>query len=245
MGLIQVTIPSISWPEFLNSCVESILRQEGVTIEDIVIVCNSERTIPCGHEWMERGATVYCNPRNLGCTGTWNLGSSTAWTRGYSANFMIGDDVVLNDSTGIRRLEEKVVENPNRLISVASLGFTAWVVTKQVWDIVGELDEGFWPAYYEDNDYHRRICLAGMGDAVVEVAHAHYGSGSLRKWKEWEDWNAHYAFMVNGDRFRAKWGGYPGAVGLVNEPWGGHPEYKWDTKDRLKSMGTPPPPWGW
>lgn len=40
--------------------------------------------------------------------------------------------------------------------------FSAFMVNKLCWDVVGEFDEIFAPAYYEDNDYHYRMQLAGL-----------------------------------------------------------------------------------
>lgn len=40
--------------------------------------------------------------------------------------------------------------------------FSAFMVNRECWDVVGEFDEIFAPAYYEDNDYHYRMQLAGL-----------------------------------------------------------------------------------
>lgn len=40
--------------------------------------------------------------------------------------------------------------------------FSAFMIDQKCWEITGEFDEVFAPAYYEDNDYHYRMQLAGL-----------------------------------------------------------------------------------
>jgi len=55
--------------------------------------------------------------------------------------------------------------------------FSAFMLSKKGWDLVGEFDEGFWPAYFEDNDYHYRINLLRLKAITVPTAmFYHYGS---------------------------------------------------------------------
>jgi GT2 family glycosyltransferase len=55
--------------------------------------------------------------------------------------------------------------------------FSAFMLNKRGWDLVGEFDEGFWPAYFEDNDYHYRINLLGLKAITLPTAlFYHYGS---------------------------------------------------------------------
>lgn len=88
--------------------------------------------------------------------------------------------------------------------------FSAYMINRRCWEEVGKFDEGFFPAYFEDNDYHYRIKLAGLKAIVYPPAlFFHYGSrtqnesgdiplvpGSL--------------FEKNRSYFIRKWGGVPG-----------------------------------
>ena len=55
--------------------------------------------------------------------------------------------------------------------------FSAFALNKECWDTVGEFDEVFAPAYFEDNDYHYRIQLAGLMAILLPTAmFFHFGS---------------------------------------------------------------------
>lgn len=55
--------------------------------------------------------------------------------------------------------------------------FSAFMINKDCWEHIGEMDEIFHPAFYEDNDYHYRMQLAGLPAIVYPPAmFYHYGS---------------------------------------------------------------------
>jgi len=76
--------------------------------------------------------------------------------------------------------------------------------------MVGSFDERLYPAYFEDNDYHYRIRLAGMRAITHPPAmFYHYGSRTQNE--------AGGAPLVPGNvfdenrrRYIQKWGGPPG-----------------------------------
>lgn len=74
-----------------------------------------------------------------------------------------------------------------------------------------QFDEGFIPAYHEDNDYHRRLQLAGFGDKIfgVNLPFLHYGSGTLKSVEHVANgWGARFAACQ--EYYVKKWGGLPG-----------------------------------
>ena len=88
--------------------------------------------------------------------------------------------------------------------------FSAFAVSRECWEQVGEFDELFHPAYFEDNDYHYRMKLANV-DAIVypPAMFYHYGSRTQNE--------ALPAPIVSGGDFKnnraayaRKWGGVPG-----------------------------------
>lgn len=73
-----------------------------------------------------------------------------------------------------------------------------------------QFDEGFQPAYFDDNDYHRRLQLAGFGDKIfsVPIPYLHYGSGTLKDPANQTlraGWDAKFAHTR--DYYIRKWGG--------------------------------------
>jgi len=89
--------------------------------------------------------------------------------------------------------------------------FSAFILHRHCWETVGPFDEAFFPAYFEDNDYHRRIALAGLR----AVAHPpaifyHYGSRTQNESCPTPVVPGD-AFERNRDYYIRKWGGPPGA----------------------------------
>jgi GT2 family glycosyltransferase len=87
--------------------------------------------------------------------------------------------------------------------------FSAYMLSKESYEKIGAFDEMFAPAYFEDNDYHRRVNLAGMkAISVPSAIYYHYGSrtrmesGTLNLTNE--------NFEKNRQYYIQKWGGIPG-----------------------------------
>ncbi|MCB0311360.1 MAG: hypothetical protein KDD42_08995, partial [Bdellovibrionales bacterium] len=93
--------------------------------------------------------------------------------------------------------------------------FACFMIDRRLFEIVGEFDEQFAPAYYEDHDMNRRITLAGY--ETCSSKHAlfwHEQSSTVRSLdqvevadvREWINERLEY----NRELYAAKWGGYPG-----------------------------------
>jgi GT2 family glycosyltransferase len=98
-------------------------------------------------------------------------------------------------------------------------GFITFVITKEVWDEVGEFDEGFWPGYMEDNDYHHRVNLLGIPTTYPQLDFDHFTSSTINTNKDIAD---AVSFLVphRESRYMAKWGGMPGNE-IYSTPWNG------------------------
>lgn len=85
--------------------------------------------------------------------------------------------------------------------------FSAFMISRMTVERVGEFDEGFYPAYFEDNDFHYRINLAGLKAVTYPPAmFYHYGSGTSNENKISEAMRG-VQFERNHAYFREKWGG--------------------------------------
>lgn len=90
--------------------------------------------------------------------------------------------------------------------------FSAFMLDKNCWEEIGEFDELFYPAYFEDNDYHYRINLAVMGAYVHPPAlFYHYGSRTTNEAGEGgRQVVSGSQFEKNLSSYMGKWGGRPG-----------------------------------
>jgi len=101
--------------------------------------------------------------------------------------------------------KEKVDEAPHP-------NFSAFMVSKACWEEVGEFDELFEPAYFEDNDFHYRMKLLGVPAITFPPAmFYHYGSRTQNEASETGQPIVAGALFENNRAFYArKWGGNPG-----------------------------------
>jgi hypothetical protein len=87
--------------------------------------------------------------------------------------------------------------------------FACFATTRRLFDLVGRFDEGFNPCWFEDNDMHRRIQLAGY-EAGAYAPYWHYLNGTLRSDPERRAQVEGGAFERSKAHYVDKWGGIPG-----------------------------------
>jgi GT2 family glycosyltransferase len=100
--------------------------------------------------------------------------------------------------------------------------FACFLLRWAAYQAIGPFDEQFSPAYYEDNDYHRRLLLAGWDSPIALRARVdHVGSATLRAIPHEErEWRHHDLARANRKRYIKKWGSIPGDE-LYETPYGG------------------------
>jgi GT2 family glycosyltransferase len=213
---IAVGIPTITAGSGLHACVNALHGQRGV-VPDLVIVRNGPAVEDTCAYWESRGVEVHRPDRNLGVAASWNHACRRAWERGHDAVVLLNDDVVFTDGSALARFRGAVNAEPRELYLVDGLAFAAFCVTRAVWDEVGDFDEEFWPAYYEDCDWHYRAKLRGIAGAILEVPASHE-SGATRTDRPEMQQLIHETLGTNHERYVAKWGGIPGHE-TFTVPW--------------------------
>lgn len=153
--------------------------------------------------------------KNLGVSASWNK----IWdTSGSEPLVISNDDVVLGEKT-IESFEVALKELP--FVTSEAVGFALFGVTKECRDVVGSFDEAFWPAYFEDIDYHRRIMLSGIRNGSVPAPRFHGVSSTRDSLPPSEAKYIHDGFLKNRDYYARKWGGPQGSETFVT-PFGGN-----------------------
>tara|TARA_R110002020_G_scaffold470314_1_gene696086 strand:+ start:9790 stop:10515 length:726 start_codon:yes stop_codon:yes gene_type:complete len=84
-----------------------------------------------------------------------------------------------------------------------------FVFTPSLIEKVGLLDENFFPGYFEDNDYKRRILLANVDTIHCPLLNMHDRSSTLNSSTRFKKKNQ-YTFQQNYMYYVEKWGGKPG-----------------------------------
>jgi GT2 family glycosyltransferase len=216
---LAVGIPAVAAHGFLGRCVQSVLAQEDAA-PDILLVRNGRAVDLVCRYWQAQGLAVHRPRHNLGVAGAWNAACRWAWARGHDAILLLNDDMELAEPAILARFREAVDAEPRGLYFLTGRGFGAACISRVVWDELGPFDEGFWPAYHEDNDMHRRAALAGIPWRDVPGRSEHLGSAAIRTDRRLVALNLQ-TFPLTQQRYVAKWGGLPGYERFVRPFDGG------------------------
>ncbi|MCY0897457.1 MAG: glycosyltransferase [Firmicutes bacterium] len=160
---------------------------------------------------------------NWGVAKSWNWGIKRALADGADYVLVLNDDVRLDTPDFIDRLiadlqEEGVIlasGRPDHVPPAASdrrLAMSAFLCDARLFREIGEFDEQFWPAYFEDDDMIHRIHLSNRWRTYFDsqaVFHHWVSSTASQLWRV--RWTTRTHFKKNREKFFQKWGFYPGA----------------------------------
>jgi GT2 family glycosyltransferase len=123
------------------------------------------------------------------------------------------DDIQVDTYT-IEKLVTAAIEKPNEIMFAgdgsSGNAFSLFLLTQRGYNLIGKFDEKFDPAYFEDNDYNRRMQLKGFKINFVNGAtYGHVGSSTLKRYTQPEMEMHHNAFRACHAYFLRKWGGKP------------------------------------
>lgn len=170
---------------------------------------------------------VYRSPQS-GVSGAWNFGLSCIFGNEKAEKVLVvNQDIILRPDT-YRILDEQNLP----FVSAVSRGsselttelavwanapirphpdFSCFLIRKDCYQRVGPFDEQFYPAWFEDNDYHIRAARAGIELVCIDLPFYHYAAATMKLATEYD--KAHYygpAFLRSKQRFQDKWGVLPG-----------------------------------
>lgn len=198
------------------------------------------------------------NAGNIGVSKSWNLGIKDSFDKGYDYVFIINNDVIFHEQC-IDRLVDRL--NKGNVVLASALdvrgecqvpeevyglklkvglkesqspNFSAFMITKELIEKVGWFDEGFDPAYFEDNDMHYRIKTAGLKAVCHPLAmFYHFGSRTQGDIRYPGGLVPGSQFLQCRDYFIQKWGGEPGSE-KFNHPFGdASKSVKWVKQDGI------------
>lgn len=151
---------------------------------------------------------------NLGVARSWNRLIARHLKRPEDRLLICGDDVTFHADT-IASLEQTMEQTgadfvfPDPSRSTMHQMFSCFMVRKELFDKVGRFDENFYPAYFEDNDFHRRMKLAGAVEAIAPCGYDHVNSGTLKRFTPAQTEQHHANFRRARSYYVSKWGGLP------------------------------------
>jgi hypothetical protein len=195
-------------PDLLARLLESIDHP----VEHLVVIDNSARRLKISEAWvMDRiaGRGVehlwYLRmPSNLGVPVSWNLiVKSTPLAPWW---LIVNADAAFPAGSLARFAAES---GPDRFVfGGGQPKWCCFAVGEQVVDAAGLIDEHFYPLYYEDNDWERRIRLAGCEVVQSDIPVVHDNSSTIGAGYSTQNGRT---FADNGDYYARKWGGPVGS----------------------------------
>jgi GT2 family glycosyltransferase len=240
MAGIAVGVPTVGVEGLLDRCLTSVAAQAGITAK-VILVQNGPGARSLCADWGARGVFVHRPDQNLGVAASWNFMSRWAWERAYAGIVLLNEDVELTHRDTLAAFAEAVETDPRQLYFLSGRGFSAICLTRVVWEEVGEFDEGFWPAYMEDCDYHWRAGLLDVPGRELDLPSEHVGSAVIKSDSQINGLVTQL-FEPRHARYQAKWGGYPGRE-IYQVAWNGAEPWPslfqlWQTMRQETGTGT-------
>lgn len=156
-----------------------------------------------------RNRVVIETNRNIGVAGSWNFICRQIY-KNYEYAIILNDDIYWGRKEW--EVEMFIKGNTDKHLITTPLDWCNFILPKKTFEEVGEFDEEFFPAYFEDNDYAYRMKLQGKSLYKVPflIPQVHRVSQTMDK--EGVGFEFQYVrdgFRNNKKRYVEKWGGEP------------------------------------
>jgi GT2 family glycosyltransferase len=139
---------------------------------------------------------------NLGVAKSWNLLCNEIYKNHENA-LILNDDIYL----GKKEFEiETLLRDYKSDFYVTLQDWCAFILPKKTFKKVGEFDIKFFPAYFEDNDYHYRMKLLGLKYMQIPFLNPYIYKSSMTIDKEPK---LRDLIQNNREYYISKWGGEP------------------------------------
>ena len=192
-----IGIPTLNRADLLNEALANYFEDFKNT--EIVICDNGNQEIIT----RERNFVHYKPEKNLGVSGSWNM------LMDYADKVKGTHVLILNDDIYLGKSEDELntivrLWNPEFLCT--ELNWCSFILSVETFKKVGNFDENFFPAYFEDNDYFRRMLLANVPIIMNPMLNPVIYRNSMTIQKSPELNNG---FEKNRQYYISKWGGQP------------------------------------
>jgi GT2 family glycosyltransferase len=132
----------------------------------------------------------------------------------FCGNEVLNKEVLSTNENAIAEFRFKFSFDEKKYDDLAyshgGLNHSCLIRKKSVFDKVGYYDVNFYPAYFEDNDYHYRMRMKGYDIKDIPGCKVkHENSGTMKAYNETELKMHHQRFREARSRYLIKWGGEP------------------------------------
>lgn len=211
MSRVTLATPTLRRYDLLEKMLAS--AEAGTLRPDTYAVVDNGGGLVTSGAHLPPNTVVHSFNRNVGVAASWNF-----LIRTYGSDddlVIVSNDDVAFHASAIEALMRAAENHPDVDFFSPSHArgamFCVFLVRRRVLDKIGPFDEGFWPAYFEDNDFHRRMRFGGVREMLVDGAvYEHVGSATLKSASGSEQAEHSENFRRNLQRYIRKWGGSPG-----------------------------------
>jgi GT2 family glycosyltransferase len=170
--LENLVVPVLNRYDLLQRMLDSV----DVPIDHLLIIDNGlgTDTLELSNKFAK--FTHLRMPANLGVAGSWNLGiKSFPYAHRW---FIVSNDVVFRSGA----LEKLATARRDEITLTADApNWQAFALGDEAVTDLGLFDEcGFYPAYFEDNDYMRRAQFAGVNIRKLDLDLTHDNSSTIK-----------------------------------------------------------------
>ncbi len=206
---LAIVIPTINRKELLREAMERLLPQNEY-FQKILIVDNGKQDLSFPSAQVE----IYLPPQNLGVAASWNHGIHQLFADPTVTHVMaLNDDVALGQDQLIDVINV-LQEMPSKWMFKGRFQWSVWILSRagaeaMQYESGKYFDDRFFPAYFEDNDFHWRLRAFGehryIGDLIELTPEVQRSSMTVQK-----DPALNTRFPANRRYYVEKWGGPPG-----------------------------------
>ncbi len=192
-----IGIPTINQAELLNKALFRY-KQDFPAIK-IYVVDNGKQNII-----QQENLHIHRPEKNIGVAASWNYLCKKIF-QDHEWALVLNDDILLGSNQ--TRTQSFILVNAHLGFFAGQKEWSVFGISKNTYNNVGDFDERFFPAYFEDNDYWHRMKKRGIQTSVSERWNPEVYNNSMSIKKE-PDLNKF--FMKNREYYIQKWGGVPG-----------------------------------
>lgn len=197
-----IGIPTINQWDIL----EPVLKKYFIDFPDtkIYLIDNGNQNIDIQHD----NLIIIPNTERKSVAASWNILCLEIYKK-HSHAFILNDDVEYNQ--GYSSIYNTIAHYPADLYK-STIGFCSFILPKPTFRLIGSFDENFKGAYFEDNDYERRLRLKKLSVIISSWLNPviYRESSSIKKDPSL---NSHY--QDNARYYVNKWGGHRGGEKFI------------------------------
>lgn len=205
---VSIVIPTINRVDLLEPLLHT-LRMQRDEFHNLLVIDNGNQPIkgPSGLDFLTLKPAT-----NLGVAGSWNTGCMSAFSA-VDWILFLNDDIDL-DIEQLEKINTVLKNNPDKWLIVGPYYWSVFALNMRCVEYLMKtdgyvFDENFFPAYFEDNDFDRRIKLHDPSKILNPCPEMEpkikRNSMTLAK-----DPGINQNFDNNKAYYISKWGGEPG-----------------------------------